>query len=544
MQERGTGILRSGMERRLLVWMLILTLTPTLLCAGWTRVLVDRVLAANHAASTADVGRAIALSLPGRVTPDLAAEPPEPLEAITFDRRLAFIQVLDGQGRTLFDHTADDHAWTAFELWRTENGAAAWREMGVAIFPAASRDLVVWQLPIWNRPRNVSATAEMPRQLEGTLILAMRDPRMARAASMMVGWQLAAAGGACVLMLPVLFLAVRRWVKPLRELVVAASMLGAGERPTEVSITTDDEVGQLAAAFNKMTRKLFAARLRLQRANQFLEQQVDRRTAELRRAKRRLEAEIRDKNEFIRAVSHDLGAPVRNIDGMANMLLRKYRDALEEDVLTKLERISANAKAQSELIADLLELSHLRQRPGRRERVDVGQVVRQLRDQLAFDLEKRGITLEIADDLPTITAERNRIRQVFQNLLDNAIKYMGDRPVKRIRVWGQRVEEGYRFTVSDTGPGIAEQDREKVFQVFTRGRTASQGVPGRGVGLAGVKTIVESYGGRVWVESEPGQGSDFHFVLGVECEREGAAEMEGVAQEQRDPALRCAQDGY
>src|SRR5690606_7893230 len=117
------------------------------------------------------------------------------------------------------------------------------------------------------------------------------------------------------------------------------------------------------------------------------------RTAELERLNRKLESEIHDKNEFIRAISHDLGAPLRNINGITSVLLLKKKEEFTDDTLSKLQRISANAKVQADLINDLLELSRIRSRPAKRENVDLAELLEQLRDSLTFDLEKSRISL-------------------------------------------------------------------------------------------------------------------------------------------------------
>jgi signal transduction histidine kinase len=130
------------------------------------------------------------------------------------------------------------------------------------------------------------------------------------------------------------------------------------------------------------------------------------------------------------------------------------------------------------------------------------------------DLKTRGISLLIDDRLPVLTCEKARLRQVFQNLIDNAIKYMGDGPVREIHV-GCRVKASEaEFYVRDTGIGIEAEDIGKVFHVFRRGKSqAVQNVSGKGVGLASVKSIVETYSGSIWVESQPGQGSTFKFTI-------------------------------
>jgi signal transduction histidine kinase len=243
---------------------------------------------------------------------------------------------------------------------------------------------------------------------------------------------------------------------------------------------------------------------------------------------------MKDKDEFIRAVTHDLNAPVRNIAGMTKMLIMKYREQLNEDALSKLERIAANARAESELLADLLELSRIRSQPGKTQRVKLTELVASIGEALAYDLESRGITLAISPDLPTLTADRNRVRQVFQNLVDNAVKYMpDDAPIKQVTVGCERDGEQTLLFVRDTGRGIADKDHERIFQVFQRARySGDHATPGRGVGLASVKTIIETLGGRIWVDSEPGQGATFYFTFARRVFSETPEEKPAVMNDQ------------
>jgi signal transduction histidine kinase len=148
------------------------------------------------------------------------------------------------------------------------------------------------------------------------------------------------------------------------------------------------------------------------------------------------------------------------------------------------------------------------------EPVETEALVRELGEMLENDLKTRGISLAIDGRLPVILGERARLRQVFQNLIDNAIKYMGDGAVREIHV-GCDVRAGEaEFYVRDSGIGIPAEDVGKVFHVFRRGKSdAVQAVPGKGVGLSSVKSIVETYGGAIRVESESGQGSSFVFTI-------------------------------
>ena len=313
-------------------------------------------------------------------------------------------------------------------------------------------------------------------------------------------------------------------LSPLLPLGRAIESLRRGERPTPIAIRGDGELDDVSHAINAMVDRIYEIQTEMGGINQRLEQQVEVRTVEVRRMNDRLEAEAADKNEFLRAVTHDLNAPLRNIIGMVSMVMMKHGDKLPEDALAKLQRIEANAKHQTELIGDLLELSRLRTRKPTPERVDLQDLIDGIVSNLGHDLESAGIALRLEGEMPTIVAERTRVRQVFQNLIDNAIKYMMDAELREITVGAQRTRDFQpdifngvdvlQFSVADTGRGIASQDVDKVFQVFNRStHSGTHEVAGRGVGLASVRAIVEQMGGRIWVESELNKGSTFSFTL-------------------------------
>src|SRR5205085_4930750 len=129
---------------------------------------------------------------------------------------------------------------------------------------------------------------------------------------------------------------------------------------------------------------------------------------------------------FLRAVSHDLNAPLRNISGMATMLLMKNREKFDEDIIHRLERIQKNVQVETDLISELLELSRIKTRRQKMETVDLRHMVEELGGMFENDLKSKQIQLIVDTPLPSLSCERARLRQVFQNLIDNAIKYMGD----------------------------------------------------------------------------------------------------------------------
>ncbi len=254
------------------------------------------------------------------------------------------------------------------------------------------------------------------------------------------------------------------------------------------------------------------------------EERLARQGTQLLRSKQRLQREIADKNDFFRTVSHDLGAPLRNIMGMVDSVTRRYGEGLDEQVKDRLARVRRNAEAEMSLISELLELSRIRTRRHAFTEVDVGDAVREATDRIGEELEAKRIRLVLAERWPVLRCERARLAQVFQNLIDNAVKYMGACDDARIEVGWREEPERYVFHIGDNGMGVAPEDQEKIFYVFRRAKSAASQAKGKGVGLAAVKAIVETYDGEVWVESEPGKGSTFYFSLAKEHARRPTAE--------------------
>jgi signal transduction histidine kinase len=162
-----------------------------------------------------------------------------------------------------------------------------------------------------------------------------------------------------------------------------------------------------------------------------------------------------------------------------------------------------------QLISRLLEVARLSTRPGGKEWFDANEMVSHVVDASRFQLEASGVEVAVAS-LPHVWGDPVQLNQVFTNLVDNAIKYMGTSQRRRIDITCTKKGDRYRFAVKDTGPGIAVKDQEKVFRLFAR--LGTNGTTGEGVGLATVRAIINRHGGRIWVESVPGDGSTFYFT--------------------------------
>jgi len=334
---------------------------------------------------------------------------------------------------------------------------------------------------------------------------------------------------------PLAYLLVHRIFLPIRQFVSATDRIAAGDLDTRVAIERADVIGQLARSFNEMVGRVKAqqhalaeANQSLENANNVLEEKVHERTAQLQTANTRLSSEIAEKEDFLRAVSHDLNAPLRNISGMATMLLMKHRKRFDDDVVHRLERIQKNVEVETDLIEQLLELSRIKTRRQNMEMVELAGLIDDLAGIFENDLQQHEIKLCIDTPLPVLHCEQARLRQVFQNLIDNAIKYMGHGSVREIHIGCDVRNNETEFYVRDTGMGIEPADIEKVFCVFRRGRNAAaNNIIGKGVGLASVKSIIETYSGSIWVESELGVGTTFRFTINGKFVPAGGRYTEG-----------------
>jgi PAS domain S-box-containing protein len=212
--------------------------------------------------------------------------------------------------------------------------------------------------------------------------------------------------------------------------------------------------------------------------------------------------------EFAYVVSHDLKAPLRAINSLATWLVMDYEDKFDEDGKKQLHLLQSRVTRMDSLIDGILQYS----RVGRVEEDKVEIVLQtQVPEIIDYLAPPENIIVTIDTDLPTIVSEKTRITQVFQNLMSNAIKYM-DKPEGTINIGCVKEDEFYEFYVRDNGPGIEEKYFERIFKIFQTLHAKDQ-YESTGVGLTLIKRIVEMYGGKVWLESEVGNGCTFYFTL-------------------------------
>src|SRR5262245_766206 len=215
----------------------------------------------------------------------------------------------------------------------------------------------------------------------------------------------------------------------------------------------------------------------------------------------------------VQTLAHDLRSPLVALLGFSRLLRQDYADHLDDTGAHFIERIEQAGRTMEALIHDLLELSRIGQPGERPAMVDPRAVLLQLHAEVKPRLEASGIELVLPADPPLVYCDRTRLYQVFSNLIGNAIQHMGPGGAPRIEVEVVEEEEFHRISVRDNGRGIAREHRERIFEVFQSLGARPDGSRGTGIGLAIVRKIAETHGGRAWVESEPGRGSTFQVTL-------------------------------
>jgi light-regulated signal transduction histidine kinase (bacteriophytochrome) len=234
------------------------------------------------------------------------------------------------------------------------------------------------------------------------------------------------------------------------------------------------------------------------------EEELIRRTALLEEANRELES-------FSYSVSHDLRAPLRAIDGFARMLLKKHGHEFDEDSLRKFNIIRSSSQQMGQLIDDLLEFSRLGRKHMSVTALDMEAIAREVWKELQAGNPERNMSLAI-NGLPAAYGDKALIKQVYANLLANAVKFTRHRDRASIETGSFQERNERVYYVKDNGVGFDMAYRDKLFQIFQRLHKTEE-FEGTGIGLANVQRIINKHGGRVWAEGKPDQGATFYFTL-------------------------------
>jgi len=312
-----------------------------------------------------------------------------------------------------------------------------------------------------------------------------------------IGIMLAVAGGSWI---------GRTIVKPIGQLETAASKMAAGDFDQRVTVSTKDEIGQLADQFNSMAGQL-GVTIR----------QLEQRTAEAQAARERAERSDQVKSAFLASMSHELRTPLNAVINFSKFVVKGVMGPVNEKQEEALNKVIASGKHLLALINDVLDMS----------KIESGSLNLFIEDDVNLNdlaqtavatahglIEDKPVTIraEIAPDLPIITGDRQRILQILLNIIANACKFTHEGEIViSARMEGDQV----RFSVRDTGPGIEAGDQRAVFEAFKQTQAGLRQGGGTGLGMPISRSLAEAHGGRLWFESAVGQGTTFHVTLPV-----------------------------
>ncbi len=294
------------------------------------------------------------------------------------------------------------------------------------------------------------------------------------------------------------------------------SKIAALEQLLEVYEKTTVE--QTDKLYEEITERQEAER-QLESYRIHLEELVRERTEELTKAYEQLkkysedcERSNRELEQFAYVASHDLKSPILALATSLKLFEKRNREKLDGESLGLLKDAFASATRMQNLITDLLAYARVGVNMLEKtvKPTNITEALNIALTSLKADCERAGCTITL-DDMPRVMADPTQMIQLFQNLLSNAIKFRGDKP-PHIEIRAERMVGEWLFSVKDNGIGIPREHRERIFEIFQRA-SSGQGYRGTGIGLAICKKIIERHGGRIWVESEAGNGSTFYFTM-------------------------------
>lgn len=332
----------------------------------------------------------------------------------------------------------------------------------------------------------------------------------------------------CAVLLSGIFLILKRQVRERQRAEATLQQLN-----DELEVRIQERTAELAetnAILRSEVIERKQAERKLQRSQEELEIRVQARTQELMTVNTALQAEVNERLEaqqqlqrlaedlqrsnqeleqFAYVASHDLQEPLRTVTSYTQMLARKYQGNLDDKADKYIGYVVDGATRMQQLISDLLSYSRVGRQHLQRQLTDLNSLVNQALKNLQIAIaEGSEITV---DPLPTLYVDPTQISQLLQNLIGNALKYRSQ-AVPKIHIAAQQQEQEWLFSVQDNGIGIEPQYAERIFVIFQRLHTR-RNHPGTGIGLAICKKIVERHHGKIWLESQPGEGSTFYFTL-------------------------------
>lgn len=274
---------------------------------------------------------------------------------------------------------------------------------------------------------------------------------------------------------------------------ITALHISGREFPIELTIVPIDQDGTLffCAFLRDITERKNAEERQRQYANQLKQKNIE------------LE-------QFAYVVSHDLQEPLRTVSGFVDLLRRHYKGKEDEVTGRYINYITEASQRMRNLVKDLLDYSRLG-RERKLEAIDCNEVVKDAVSDLGSAIRESHAQIDV-DTLPVILGYRTEIKQLFQNLLSNSLKFRKPHEAPAITLWAEHDKDFWKFTIRDNGIGIQKKHWERIFVIFQRLHLKNE-YDGTGIGLAHCKKIVELHDGKIWLESMPGKGTDFFFTI-------------------------------
>lgn len=314
-------------------------------------------------------------------------------------------------------------------------------------------------------------------------------------------------GGLIALFASLLVFTVTRLLLEYRDhshrLEVANSQVKIAHRAAEFS---SQSAAEKAAQLEVSVKQLEAAQM----ATLNMLEDIEEARSSLQESRDALEESNLELQQFAYVASHDLQTPLRAVAGFAQILQSQYQGKLEEDADTYIETIVRGCKRMQTMINDLLAYSRVESRSTPTDTVDLSRVLDDCLSILAVAVEESSGKVTHGN-LPTVTGDGAQLSQLLMNLIANGLKYHGSAP-PHVHVDAEENKNGWTISVRDNGIGIDSQFHEQIFEIFRRLHTQEE-YPGTGIGLAVCRRIVKRHGGRLWLTSEPGQGTTFLFTI-------------------------------
>ncbi len=307
--------------------------------------------------------------------------------------------------------------------------------------------------------------------------------------------------------------------RPLSKLLKATDEIAAGNLAIKLETSSRNEFGILSREFNRMALHLSEARTKLEEQSKALQNTLDLTD----RQKKDLEKVNHELDRFVHTVSHDIRSPLMGIAWYAEFLKTHHYAGLDKKGQDSINGVCRGVERANALIKDLLALTRISRVRNPYQRVSVQAMIDDVVATLDYKIKQNKVDLRIQMPMPVIVCDPIKLKEVFLNLLTNAIKFASNRPdvQPQIRVDVREADGAYEFIVKDNGIGIAPEHHEEIFAMFKRLDTSEQ-YEGTGAGLSIVKSVVDDHGGRIWVVSDIGQGAEFHFTVPMGLEVSGA----------------------